>query len=213
MSQWSVSTSLASVTPLILDSHRPSSLLPCCCPVSWKSYSFGSAGVLMNLHELLDARIFLCLLMSARKTMVASSVSHHALRAGSGVTQSCKGSKGKNGNKPRPCGEGGLQTLWAALHWPLTLASDSKSLSVPGVFIVGLKQHWLIMGSRSRTEAEKVHRCHGHVQSHFVFIQWLSLTISHHLCLKHNHNLKDFWCLTVGILNILLSCILTTGQK
>jgi hypothetical protein len=44
MSHWSASRPLASVTASILDPHQESSWLSCCCPVSWRSCSFGSAG-------------------------------------------------------------------------------------------------------------------------------------------------------------------------
>lgn len=44
MCHWSGWTCLASVTPSILDLHLDSSQLSCCCPVSWRSGSFGTAG-------------------------------------------------------------------------------------------------------------------------------------------------------------------------
>jgi hypothetical protein len=41
MHRWSGPRPLASVTPSVLDPHWDSSRLSCCCPVSWRSYSFG----------------------------------------------------------------------------------------------------------------------------------------------------------------------------
>jgi hypothetical protein len=48
MSCRSGSRSLASVTPSILNRHRDSSRLSCCCPMSWKSYRFGAAGLALS---------------------------------------------------------------------------------------------------------------------------------------------------------------------
>jgi hypothetical protein len=45
MSHWSGSRPLASLTPSILDAHPDSSQLSCCCSVSWRSCSFGTAGL------------------------------------------------------------------------------------------------------------------------------------------------------------------------
>jgi hypothetical protein len=44
MSHWSGSSPLASATPSILDPHQDFSQLSSCCPVSWRSCSFGSVG-------------------------------------------------------------------------------------------------------------------------------------------------------------------------
>ena len=41
---WSDLRSLASATLSILEPHWDSSRIPCCCPVSWRSCSFGSVG-------------------------------------------------------------------------------------------------------------------------------------------------------------------------
>jgi hypothetical protein len=41
---WSGSRPLVSTTLSILDPHQDSSRISCCCPVSWRSSSFGSAG-------------------------------------------------------------------------------------------------------------------------------------------------------------------------
>jgi hypothetical protein len=43
VSHWSGSRTLASVPQSRLDPHRDSSQIACCCPVSWRSCSFGSA--------------------------------------------------------------------------------------------------------------------------------------------------------------------------
>ena len=44
MSHWSGLRPLASATLSILDPHQNSSWISCCCPVSWRSCSFGSTG-------------------------------------------------------------------------------------------------------------------------------------------------------------------------
>jgi hypothetical protein len=49
MSHWSGPRPSASATPSTLDPHEDSCQTPCCCPVSKKSCSFGSAG-LIPLH-------------------------------------------------------------------------------------------------------------------------------------------------------------------
>jgi hypothetical protein len=51
MNHWSGMRSLASVTPLVLDPHRDSSWISCYCSVSWRSCSFGSAGLLFLFSE------------------------------------------------------------------------------------------------------------------------------------------------------------------
>lgn len=48
MSHWSGSRPPASVTLSILDPHRDSSRISCCCPVSRRSYSFRSAGLTLS---------------------------------------------------------------------------------------------------------------------------------------------------------------------
>ena len=48
VSYWSGSRSLASVTPSILDPHWDSSQLSCCCPLSWRSCSFGTVGLALS---------------------------------------------------------------------------------------------------------------------------------------------------------------------
>lgn len=40
---------LASGTPSLLDSHRNSTWISCCCPNSWRSWSYGSSGPFPSL--------------------------------------------------------------------------------------------------------------------------------------------------------------------
>ncbi|CAO2580303.1 hypothetical protein LEMLEM_LOCUS1378 [Lemmus lemmus] len=44
-SHWFVSRPLVSAPLSLLDPHWDSSWVSCCCPVSWRSCSFGSAGL------------------------------------------------------------------------------------------------------------------------------------------------------------------------
>lgn len=49
MSHWPVLRSLASATSSTLDPQWDSSQIACACPVSWRSCSFGSAGLALSL--------------------------------------------------------------------------------------------------------------------------------------------------------------------
>ena len=48
MSHWSGLRSLAPVTLSILDPHQASYCLFCCCPVLWRTFSFGTAGLALS---------------------------------------------------------------------------------------------------------------------------------------------------------------------
>jgi hypothetical protein len=85
--------------------------------------------VFIYFYELLDAKIFLCMMVSARKKKAVScpttdnKPSRRArgiltfwfpeLAVGTGATESSKHGEEKKSNKPRSGNEGRLETLWA----------------------------------------------------------------------------------------------------